>query len=67
MPSSCKGRYRRVAVLEVPIGVETAIIRNSTNVRIVETWEGCNVGKTDRCAYAIALSEAEKLAEKLNA
>jgi len=35
-------------------------------VDVVETWERLNVGKTDRCAYARALAEAEALAAKIN-
>jgi hypothetical protein len=34
--------------------------------RIVETWESRNIGKTDRCAFRVALREAEELAARLN-
>jgi len=70
MPSSCRGRYRRVAVLEVAEGVKSASMiseRAKDVVRVVKTWEKLNVGKTDRCAFRIALAEAEALAERLNA
>ncbi len=70
MPHSCWGRYRRVGVLEVPEGVsEVAMIseRCTEVVQVVETWEGCNVGTTERCAYEKALTAAHALADKLNA
>jgi len=75
MPRSCWGRYRRVAVVEVdpdalPEGaLAPAMISERARgcVRVVETWERLNVGKTGRCAYARALAEAEALAAELNA
>ena len=70
MPASCWGKYRRVAVLEVEAGMSRAsmISERARGVkRIVETWERCNVGSTDRCAYSRALKEATDLADKLNA
>ena len=69
MPQSCWGHYRRVAVLEVPLGVERASMiseRAEDVIRIVESWERCNVGKTKRCAYERALAEATELAANLN-
>ena len=69
MPQSCWGTYRRVAVLEVPLGVERASMiseRAEDVIRIVESWERLNVGKTRRCAYQVALREAYALAKKLN-
>jgi hypothetical protein len=68
MPSSCWGRYGRVAVLEIEIGTAPAMIsaRARGVVRIVRTWERLNMGNTDRCAYSRALAEAEALAAKLN-
>ena len=36
-------------------------------VRVVATWERCNVGKTDRCAFSKARAEARALAAQLNA
>jgi len=69
---TCWGVYRRVAVLEVevdaegePVGVAMISERARGVVRIVETWEACNVGKVHRrggagrCAYSRALVEAE--------
>ena len=69
MPSSCKGEYRRVAVLEVKNGVKKAsfisVISKDVK-RVIRVWERLNVGTSDRCAYAVALKEAEALVEKLN-
>lgn len=69
MPGSCWGVYRRVAVLEVERGTVPAMISERARgvVRVVETWEKLNVGKTERCAYRVALREAEELAARLNA
>ena len=71
MPASCWGRYRRVAVIEVADGVsDVAMISERARgvVRIVETWERCNVGKQQiRCAYSRALAEAREIAANLNA
>lgn len=69
MPSSCWGRYRRIAVLEVDPDVEsvTMISTHARGVReIVRTWEKLNVGTTNRCAYAKAMEEAEELCAELN-
>jgi len=72
MPNSCWGTYRRVAVLEIdpsatPAGGPKMISERARGVvRIVETWEALNVGKTERCAYRVALAEAEAMAEHLN-
>lgn len=70
MPSSCMGTYRRIGVLEVAEGVTRASMisdRAKEVVRVVRTWEALNVGTTERCAYRVALREAEALAAKLNA
>lgn len=69
MPSSCKGNYRRVAVVEVEKGVIPAMISDRAKglVRIVETWEGRNVGKTEKSAYWIAMAEAKAMAKRLSA
>jgi hypothetical protein len=68
MPSSCKGIYKRIAVLEVAAGINKASMiseRVKDVVRVVETWERLNVGKTEKCAYARAMVEAEALRRKL--
>ena len=70
MPSSCRGVYRRVAVLEVEQGLEYVSMispRARGCARIVETWEKLNVGSTPRCAYERALAAARALAADLNA
>jgi len=74
MPNSCWGVYRRVAVVLVDLsklpegaGRPRMISTHARGVvDVVETWERLNVGKTDRCAYARALAEAEALAAKIN-
>lgn len=69
MPSSCWGRYRRVAVLEVQPGIETVSMisgRARGVIRIVKTWEKCNVGTTRRCMYEQAVQAAYDLAFELN-
>lgn len=71
MPLHCKGRYRRVAVVELQpgyIGYPAMIATHARGVaRVVKTWERLHVGKTDRCAYARALADAWALADALNA
>ncbi len=67
MPSSCWGRYRRVAVIEMGNGTIPSMISKHARgvVRIIETWERLNVGKTDKCAYDQALMAADALRSKL--
>jgi hypothetical protein len=69
MPASCKGCYRKVAVIEVEDGVVPKMISERARgvLRIVEMWDALNVGKTDRCAYKLALLAANHMAERLNA
>ena len=79
MPNSCWGVYRRVAVAEVEVvdghAVKPKMISERARglVRLVETWEACNVGKVyqrggkGRCAYTHALAEAEALVVELSA
>lgn len=70
MPSSCKGNYRRVAVVELLPGANNVSMISDRAVgcaRIVRTWERCNVGKTARSAFAVALAEANALCAQLNA
>lgn len=67
MPNSCWGRYKRVAVIEVILGTVPKMIseRAIGVVRIVETWERLNVGKTAASAYGRALAEAHELRAQL--
>lgn len=68
MPAGCWGRYRRVGVVEVEAGAELRMLseRSRGVVAVVQTWERLHHGTTDRCAYRIALAEAEALADALN-
>lgn len=69
MPATCKGTYRRVAVVQVfdPEVKPKMISERARNVRrIVKTWERLNVGRTDACAYRKALAEAQEMANNLN-
>ena len=77
MPSSCKGRYRRVAVMWSPDGSEPAQIRDyargddgfvfgdPARPYIVATWERLNVGGA-RSAYAKAIREAQATIAAMN-
>ena len=70
MPLTCKGRYGRVAVVEVedPNVTPKMISERARNVRrVVETWERQYWGRTDRCAFYRAVGEAQQMADKLNA
>lgn len=71
MPRNCWGIYRRVAVLELEpgfTGTPKMISERAKGVRsIVRSWERLNVGRTERCAYEVALAEAEELCQALNA
>jgi hypothetical protein len=70
MPVKCWGTYRHVAVIEVDAGVDdvSMISTRAKGVRrIVARWDRKHVGSTDRCAYEIALAEAEEMADRLNA
>ena len=66
---NCWGRYKRVAVVETDgVNMPRQIHpRHNAVIRIVQTWENCHVGKTERCAFARAEAEALILAEQLNA
>jgi hypothetical protein len=72
MPSSCRGTYRRVAVVEVLAydynrgnGPKRIDPRDRKIYRIIDLGKH-NVGSTDRCAYARALKQAKELAHRLN-
>ena len=69
MPSSCWGRYARIAVLELEPGVDDVKMiseRARGCVRVIRTWERLHVGASDRCAFARAMVEAEALCSRLN-
>ena len=73
MPSKCWGRYAKVAVVKLedglPLDFRPAMISDRARgvVKVVELWDRCNVGKTDRCAFAVAKAAAENVCARLNA
>ena len=69
MPSSCWGRYGKVAVLEIedPASPPKMISERARGVkRIVMLRDKLHIGKTHG-AFQAALGEANELAKKLNA
>jgi hypothetical protein len=70
MPSSCKGRYRRVAVLLVDDlhtnGVKMISSRAKGVIKVIATWEKLNCGTTSRCAFSRAMDEARSMCDRLN-
>jgi hypothetical protein len=71
MPSSCWGRYRNVMVVGVNYydynrGFFPSNARQK-QVRVARHLGHHCVGKTERCAYARACREAERIALELNA
>ena len=68
MPSSVKAHYRNVAVVETDGTRYPAMISEHARglVRVVSYRGRLNVGKCVRSAYALALEEAEAMAERLN-
>ena len=69
MPSSCdgSGSYYRIGLLETDGTQQPKRIdeRSRGCVRIVATWERLFRGKTDRCAFARAMKEAESMRDSL--
>jgi predicted ATP-dependent protease len=73
MPLNCWGNYRRVGVVELTAEAQRQgslpkmlSTRAKAVNRVVDTWENCNVGTTNRCAYRKAVVEANELARDLN-
>jgi hypothetical protein len=72
MPSSCKGHYRIVRVIDVPYwlanqkGWRPHAVTSKDVLRIIRDLGPQSVGKTDRCAYAKAIKRAEALAYEYN-
>jgi PP-loop superfamily ATP-utilizing enzyme len=62
------GSYRNVAVVEVEEGaIPKMISERAKGVRrIVQHYGSRSVGKTEKCEYRRALSEAERLTAELN-
>src|SRR5215472_5928441 len=70
MPSSCRGRYRKVYVIQVMSydwnrGWRPTAVTNK-GVRLIRDYGPQSVGKTERCAYQRALKHAEAYAQQLN-
>ena len=65
MPASCRGKYGKIALVELEPGrtepPKMISERARGIVRIVRCWDKLNMGKTNRCAYAVAMKEAEDL------
>jgi len=70
MPSSCKGVYRKVAILEVEIGVEPKMISERAKgvVRLVALEDKLHAGRERGrgTAYSKALENAKRLCAALN-
>ena len=64
MPTSCWGRYGRVALVRVQPGCRApGCIRDTKTAAVLETWERCHVGGP-RSAFGRAVAQAEaKVAE----
>jgi tRNA G37 N-methylase Trm5 len=67
MPSSCWGKYGKIAVVEVAEGKIPKQIhpKHKAIKRIVEVWDRKNIGGP-KSAFAIAKKEAEELCKQLN-
>jgi hypothetical protein len=66
--STCWGVYGRVAVLEIlDQSARPTCIRDTRGAKVLATWENCNIGTTDRCAYWRAVREAQEFAATRNA
>lgn len=69
MPSSCWGRYVRVGVVELEPGFEgypKMLSERAKGVkRVIQTWEKCHSGTSNRDAHSRAIREAEELIEHL--
>lgn len=79
MPASCRGHYRRIAIVEVdPVFLVTARLagkpepdlridsRDKRIKKIVQVWDKLHFGKTERCEYRKALAEARAMLDELN-
>ena len=60
MPSSCRGRYARIGIVQSPLGAPAPTRICTTKVHtVVRTWESLHVGKTEACEFEQALKAAE--------
>jgi hypothetical protein len=66
MPSSCRGIYRKVAVVEVEAGVQPKMISEHAKgvVRIVALWDKRHAGGP-KSAYQLAIVAADQMAKDL--
>ena len=71
MPSTCWGRYGKVAVVELTDGFDGRPKMISPRARgierVVKEWRRLNKGSSLHCAFEKAKAEAEELVRKLNA
>ena len=68
-PRGGYGSYHKIGLVEVEPGtthVSMISERAKGVIRVVETWPGLYRGKTDACAFSVALEEARLLCDKLN-
>lgn len=68
MPQSCWGKYGKVAVVETDGKTMPKQIhpKHKAVKRIVSEWRRQHIGKTEKCAFQVALNEAQELADQLN-
>jgi hypothetical protein len=73
MPQSCKGRYRKIALVELMGSwdfnagtLPQAIDSRSKKIRRIVQMGNHSVGSTPRCAYQRTLAEAERRVQELN-
>jgi hypothetical protein len=74
MPSSCKGHYRKVAVVDVPYWLawqkdfqpREISERCKEVLRVIRNYGPQSVGKTERCAYQRTIKAATELAHEYN-
>jgi hypothetical protein len=73
MPSSCMGRYRKIALVELMCSwdfnagtLPQMIDERSKKIHRVVQMGNHNVGKTAKCAYHRTLAEAERRVQELN-
>jgi hypothetical protein len=72
MPSSCRGTYRNVYVIDVHYkrawnpDYRPTSIRSKEVLQIISSWGPCSVGKTERCSYQRALAAAREVRDRWN-
>jgi len=68
MPSSCRGNYRKIALVEVKDIKEMPFRIDSRDSRILQIIQMGNhhFGKTARCAYQRELAAAKARCDELN-